>query len=234
MTGKGIKEISVFVDESGTFDSDSASSQFYVICMVFHDQIKDIGQAIEKLNSELRESGFDSDHAVHAGPLIRWEEPYRKLRRQERRIIFSKMLAFFRHVDIKYRCFFVDKRYIETSLSLHDSLLQQVVSFLIEHADELNAYDKLKIYYDNGQADVTSILKDAFALFSSKLEFVSEVVPAKYKLFQLADFICTLELVRLKLDADKRISTAEKDFFLSIQNLRKNFLKPILRKLWTL
>lgn len=155
------------------------------------------------------------------------------IRRQERRIIFSKMLAFFRHVDIKYRCFFVDKRYIDTTLSLHDSLLQQVVSFLIEHADELNAYDRLKIYYDNGQADVTSILKDAFALFSSKLEFVCEVVPSKYRLFQLADFICTLELVRLKLDADKRISTAEKDFFLSIQNLRKNFLKPILRKLWS-
>ena len=27
-----IKEISVFVDESGTFDSDAVASQFYIVC----------------------------------------------------------------------------------------------------------------------------------------------------------------------------------------------------------
>lgn len=234
MVGKGTKEISVFVDESGTFSSDSSSSHFYVICMVFHDQDDAIDEAIEKLNESLCASGLDGEHAVHAGPLIRWEEPYRHFRRQDRRIIFSKMLAFFRHVNIKYRCFFVDKRFVDTTISLHDSLLQQVVSFLIKHAAELNEYDKLKIYYDNGQHDVLEILRDAFALFSAKIEFVSEVSPSKYKLFQLADFICTLELVRLKLDSDKRISSAEKDFFLSIQNLKRNFLKPMLRKIWSL
>ena len=31
-------DISVFVDESGSFDSDDESSRFYLICLVVHDQ----------------------------------------------------------------------------------------------------------------------------------------------------------------------------------------------------
>ena len=60
--------------------------------------------------------------------------------------------------------------------------------------------------------------------------FVPNVTPEKYKLFQVADMIATLELVRLKLETEGRISDAEKEFFLSIQNLKKNFLKPTARK----
>jgi len=230
--GKGTKEISVFVDESGSFDGSAKSSQYYLVCMVFHDQDVPIEDNIALLNRELQELGLAPDHAVHAGPLIRWEPPYRNLRRQDRRVIFTRMMAFLRRCDISYRCFYVDKRFVGTAGQLHDHLLQQVVSFLAHHAAAFNVYDKLKVYYDNGQSDVLGIIRDAFALFSSKLELVPEVTPRKYKLFQVADMVATLELLRLKLENDGRISDAEKDFFLTIQNLKKNFLKPAARKLW--
>ena len=232
MSGKGTKEISVFVDESGSFDPLATSSQFYIVCMVFHDQGKSIADDVAALNRELRGIGLDDTQAVHAGPLIRWEDPYRHLRRQDRRIVFGKLLAFMRRSDISYRCFAVDKRFVDDVQTLHDRLLQLMTAFLVAHADDLNAYDKLKIYYDNGQSNVKAILKDAFALFSSRIEFVENVTPEKYKLFQVADMIATLELVRLKLETDGRISDAEKDFFLTIQNLKKNFLKPTARKLY--
>ena len=232
MTSKGIKEISVFVDESGSFDPLASSSQFYIICLLFHDQSQSLSEIVDSLNSELKGIGLDANQAIHAGPLIRWEEPYRNLRRQDRRIIFSKLLAFMRRADITYRCFAVDKRFIDDVKTLHDRLLQQMVAFLMSHADEFNSYGKLKVYYDNGQSNVKSILNDAFALFSSKLEFVENVTPDKYKLFQVADMIATLELVRLKLETDGRISDAEKDFVLTIQNLKKNFLKPTARNLY--
>lgn len=230
MSGKGVKEISVFVDESGSFDPDAKSSQYYLVCMVFHDQSVPIDEAIARLDEGLIGLGLGENHTVHAGPLIRWEEPYRKLRRQERRVIFARMMSFLRHVDVTYRCFYVDKRFVDCVEVLHDQLLQQIVAFLAEHAVEFNSYDKLKVYYDNGQSYVTTILRDAFALFSSRLEFVPNVVPEKYRLFQVADVIATLELVRLKLESDGRISEAEKGFFLSIQNLKKNFLRPTSRK----
>ena len=232
MSGKGTKEVSVFVDESGSFDPLASSSQFYIVCMVFHDQDNSITADVAAFNKELREIGLDDTQAVHVGPLIRWEDPYRHLRRQDRRIVFGKLLAFMRRAEITYRCFAVDKRFVNDVTTLHDRLLQQIVAFLVAHATDFNAYDKLKVYYDNGQSSVKAILRDAFAMFSSKIDFVENVTPEKYKLFQVADMMATLELVRLKLETDGRISDAEKGFFLTIQNLKKNFLKPTARKLY--
>ena len=90
--------------------------------------------------------------------------------------------------------------------------------------------EKLKIYYDNGQAQVTSILKEAFAPFASKTEFVPDVSPSKFRLFQVADLLCTVELANLKLLAGDRLTDSEIAFFGSIQNLRKNYIKPLSRK----
>ena len=126
----------------------------------------------------------------------------------------------------------MDKRYVTSSGELHDQLLQQIIRFLIAHADDFNSFDKLKVYYDNGQEEVLALLKTAFAIFSSRVIFVPEVSPSRYRLFQAADMIATLELLRIKLETEKKISETEKLFFLNIQSLRKNFFKPLDRKRW--
>ena len=227
---KTTKEISVFIDESGSFDPDRSSSRSYLVCMVFHDQDIDLSKEIASLDASLANMGLKSDQCIHAGPLIRREKEYSEMSREERRGVFTRMMGFLRKINVTYKCFRVDKSLIGSRQDIHDPLLQQIVQFLISNAAEFNSYDKLKVYYDNGQSDVSLILRDAFALFSSKIEFVPNVTPEKYKLFQVADMIATLELVRLKLETEGRISDAEKEFFLSIQNLKKNFLKPTARK----
>ena len=98
------KEISVFVDESGSFDPDRSSSRYYLVCMVFHNQDVDISRQIE------------------------------------------------------------------------------------------------------------------------------DVSPERYKLFQVADLACTLELTRIKLEETGALSSSEYQFFGGTKNFRKNFLKPLLRK----
>ena len=57
----------------------------------------------------------------------------------------------------------------------------------------LNSYDKLKVYYDDGQAQVKELLREAFGMFSSITEFVEDVKPEKYRLFQAADLLCSIE-----------------------------------------
>lgn len=223
------KEISVFIDESGSFDRDDLTSRYYLICMVFHDQSVDLTALFEKFNEELRDIGLGESHCIHAGPLIRREQDYRNMTREERRFIFSKMLAFARKAEFSYRCFHVDKRFTSTTETMHDALLQQILGFLVTHAQTLNAYEKLKIFYDNGQAQVTTILKEAFAPFASKTEFIPEVSPSRYRLFQLADILCTLELAQLKLQTGNRLTESEIAFFGSIQNLRKTYIKPLAR-----
>ena len=96
--------------------------------------------------------------------------------------------------------------------------------------EDLNTYDILKVYYDNGQHELAALLKEAFAIYSSKTQFVKDVSPERYKLFQVADLACTLELTRIKLEETGMLSTSEYQFFGGTKNLRKNFLKPLLRK----
>lgn len=230
--GEKVKEISVFVDESGSFDPAVEASQFYLVCMVFHDQSASIAEGIRRLNDSLAELGLTEDHAVHAGPLIRWEKPYRNHQRLERKTIFSRMMSFVRRSEITYHCFCVDKRTVDDYSGLRKKLLREIDRFLTDKTKELNAYDKLKIYYDNGQSDVLSILQEGFKPFNPKVEFIENVTPGKYRLFQAADMIATLELIRAKLKADGRMTTSEKGFFESVQKLNRAYLKPLSRKEW--
>ena len=225
-----VKEISVFVDESGSFNPDVGSSRFYIVCMVFHDQQDDISKQVKGLSEELAKVGFPVDAAVHIGPLIRREKEFRNMDRETRRIVVHRMLSFFRKVDVQYRCFVVDKRFVDNAGNLHDALLQAMTRFLVDHADVLNEYDKLKVYYDNGQSSVSGILREAFMLFSSKTEFVQGVTPYKYRLFQVADLVCTLELIKAKLTIEGRLSDSEFAFFRGIHNLKKNYLKVLSAK----
>ena len=162
---KKSKEISVFVDESGSFEPDAASSRFYMVCMVFHDQSKSISDSIARLDGMLANMGLEPNHCVHAGPLIRREKEYAQMSREERRRIFDRMIAFLRKTDISYRCFCVDKRLLGINQSVHDPLLQQILSFLMVNAETFNSYDALKIYYDNGQAPLTELLKGSICSF---------------------------------------------------------------------
>jgi len=226
------KEISVFVDESGSFDSSEFPSRYYIVCFVFHDQGAAIGQSVEELERHLSELGLPQNHCVHAGPLIRREQDYAGMTREERRIIFTRMLAFIRHLDISYRCFAVDKKFVTNTDAIHSELLRQVSDFILDNRSAFEVYDKLKVYYDNGQGQIKDLLKAAFSPLSSKTEFIPEVTPEKYRLFQAADFFCTLELTRLKLEIEHRISQSEKQFFVSIQNLKKHYLKQVDVKRW--
>ena len=103
--------------------------------------------------------------------------------------------------------------------------------FLLDHSDDLDNYDKLKVYYDNGQSALTSLIKEAFSIFSSRTEYTPDVEPSKYRLFQVADIVCTLELAREKLSDDSGLSESETVFFGGIKNLKKNYLKIPDRKI---
>ena len=67
-------------------------------------------------------------------------------------------------------------------------------------------------------------------MYASRTEFVGEVHPEYYRLFQAADTLCTLELMRLILKSGERLSRSEFEFFNGIQNLNRNYFKPIDQK----
>ena len=229
LSGNRIKEVSVFVDESGSFEPDEASSRYYIVCFVFHDQNDDISPWVSQLESFLESIGLDARHCVHVGPLVRREGEYAAMLRETRQAIFRKMAAFVRKSPITYRCFSIDKHFDSRDAAVHDHLLQDITRFLISRSDEINAFDKVKIYYDNGQSQVKDLLAEAFAMYSSKTEFVPNVHPDSYRLFQAADLLCTVELVAAKA-RDGELSVSERRFFGEKREFLRNILKPIRSK----
>lgn len=67
-----MRELSIFIDESGDFGAYAPHSPYYIISLVFHDQDEDIQPAIDKLDRELSYLGLDS-LCIHTGPIIRRE-----------------------------------------------------------------------------------------------------------------------------------------------------------------
>ena len=84
------------------------------------------------------------------------------------------------------------------------------------------------LYYDNGQHELKRILNTVLATLLVSYD-IRKVIPSKYRLFQVADLICTLELLRLKIEHGN-LSNSEKWIFHSKRELKKDFLKGIKKK----
>ena len=224
-----MKELSVFIDESGDFGPTESHSPYYFITMVFHDQDNDIKIQIDSLDNHLEDLGLKS-HYIHTGPIIRKEREYFNMPLEFRRKILSRMLQFSRNVKIKYKYFYIEKREIENTVDLIGRLSWQISNFVKEYLEFFCEYDCVKIYYDNGQTEVTKILSSVFNSFVSNVDF-KLVSPSKYKLFQVADFYCTLELINLKLQ-ENSWSKSEKVFFKNEHFFKKNYMKTIRRELF--
>lgn len=223
-----MKELSIFVDESGDFGEYRYHSPYYIIAMVFHDQNNDITDNIEKFNNELFLLGFDRQHCVHNGPIIRREPPYEHMDIKERRRIFNKMVAFTRQLNITFKCFHIEKKHITDTIEASGKLSKLLASFIRENYDIFLSYDKIKIYYDNGQIELTRILSSVLNALLPEVEF-RKVIPSEYRLFQIADLICSLELIRLKLES-KTISKHEMAFWGKESDFKKNYLKRVYQK----
>lgn len=219
-----MNELSVFIDESGDFGEYDFHSPYYIVSMVFHDQKFDISVQLEELDKKLTEIGFEN-HCVHAGPIIRGEYEYREVNAETRRKILKTLMAFARNTPFQYACFFVEKKHIRDEIELTGKLSKEIAAFIKSHYSYFLGYDTCKIYYDNGQVELTKILSSIFNVMLNGIEF-RRVYAADYRLFQLADLICTLKLAKLKMESNS-LSKSEIHFFGDIRTLKKNYLKPL-------
>ena len=68
-----MRELSIFIDESGDFGVAKEWPSFYLVTLVFHEQANLITEQIYELENSMRISGFDLDY-IHTGPAIRRED----------------------------------------------------------------------------------------------------------------------------------------------------------------
>ena len=219
--------LSVFIDESGDFGEYNKISPYYMVSMVFHDQRTDISEDVSILDRHIKELGFPP-HAVHIGPLIRRESLYQQYDESDRAKLLNVMYHFTRKLDFRYICPCVDKSECQEFIDLNTKLSREIFDKLQMTMSYFEVFNKIIVYYDNGQQELNKIITSVFSILFRNVEF-RKVHPSDYKLFQVADLICTWELLALKA-TQKKFTESEKAFFGSSSKFLKNRYKLIVRK----
>ena len=224
------KTLSVFVDESGIWNESESSSRYYIVALVLHDQSIDVSEAVSSLDRDLASLGI-VNLCFHASPIIRGNGAFEILSAELRRKIFSRMMGFVRKVDFKYHCLCVDKRYCDSTELMMGKLEYQLYEFFETTKSITEGFIRIKVYYDCGQTPITQLLHKNFnELDIPIVEFAQAVRPHQYKLFQVADLICTLHLLETKLRDEGRLSPIEFGFFGGIKSFKHNVLRRIKQK----
>lgn len=195
--------------------------------MVFHNQAVDLSKEITHLEESIRTSGFDLEY-IHTGPVIRREQIFSIYSIDERRKLLYKMLYFYNKCDIHHDTVIVNRKNAPNKISLSGLLSKEISKMITKHSNFFKQFDKIIVYYDNGQIELSTILNAVLSVLFNEVEF-RKAEPQKYRLLQVADFICSLELLKIKRN-EKRLSKSEKNFFYKQQELQKVFLKNLDKK----
>ena len=111
--------------------------------------------------------------------------------------LFNALFHFTRKTDIFYLCAKINKAECEDNeFSYIAKISRAITDELKKNIDFFNSYDLIINYYDYGQSNLTKIITAVFSALFNNVE-LRKVQPADYKLFQVADLICSLELLNL-------------------------------------
>ena len=146
----------------------------------------------KKLEENLAYIGYPH-HCSHVGPIIRNEHEYRRDTLENRQKLLKNMVSFFRHIDVKEKTVYIEKKQVIDSVDAAGRLAKGISAFIRTHLAFFQEFDNVKVYYDNGQIEVSKILSSVFNALLDHVEF-RKVFPSDYRLFQVADLVCTLQL----------------------------------------
>ena len=163
---------------------------------------------------------------IHTADLIRNKGDYKYLSINQRQSIFNSLFVFTKRSPIKLKSIIVSKKYTDTYKLLKKQLTIELNELVSNNYKFFQKFDKIKIYYDNGQSQLTSILEDVFKNFN--ISFISDFDKIKEKLFQVADMLTFIDKYYYKFQHKLYISKNEKIFFENME-MRK-LLKELKSK----
>lgn len=219
-----VAELSLFIDESGDVGSES---RYYLVSLVIHEQSKDVLPGVILYENNLAFTGLE-DIPFHFNPLINANQEYKDMSIETRKKLLASFRIMVEKLPFRYHLFAYQKRLHPTGPnSLEANMRRDVTDFLFDNFDFFCAFDKVKVYYDNGQSLITRVLQDAMnQVFSKNVIVFKNASPSEYRLQQVADYVCGIELTALKYEQGIQTRTDERFF-----GMKTGFKKNALRKL---
>lgn len=222
---KRTKKLDIFIDESGNFSQFIHTNPLFCVAFVLVDNNSDNSGAIEKLFSYL-DNLLAGEHFVHVGNLVRGEQPYTNMQRQERWRLFYTLYLFSKHALFNVATSSIVKK--ETDTDTTTLIVNSILSLVDNLGYTLNKYDELVLHYDYGQATLADIIIAAFKSNYSKTMMV-KTKQDDSPFMQVADLYAYFELIRYKVSKGY-LSNSETKFFGGIKLLKHEFIKNLERK----
>lgn len=220
-----MRRLNIFVDETGEFGFGKESSLLYGVSFTFHEQNDDIMQELNKLNRRLDKIGYTN--MIHMADLIMRREHYKNFDISIRKSIFNSIYQFSRRIPVKYKTIIIDKRYTNDARTLRQRLSIEINKMIKGHEKYFNRFDKIVMYYDNGQETLGTILDSIFLRFEGFEHRISFDHKEK-RLFQVSDMLTFIDKYDYKYKNKMSFTRGEKYFF-SIEEIRK-ILKELNKK----
>ena len=103
--------------------------------------------------------------------------------------------------------------------------------FLNDNYDRLSSYAPIIVSYDKGQRQLSSLIAEMFESRFANVR-LTKTLPVSSRIFQVADFVCTLKRLVYKLEGEGTLSKSENIFFETKSSFLKNWVIPVRRHEW--
>lgn len=220
-----MKRLNIFIDETGEFGFGKGASRLYGVSFTFHEHNNDIMKELHKLNERLNKIGYTK--MIHMADLIMRRGDYKKFNIDTRKSIFNSIYQFSRKIPVKYCTIIVDKNFTDNSRILKQQLASEINKMIKQNESYFKRFDKIVMYYDNGQEVLGTILDSIFLQFDGfehRVDFDHE----EKRLFQVSDMLTFIDKYDYKYKNKLELSSGEKYFF-SNEDIRK-ILKELNKK----
>ena len=205
-----IKRLNIFIDESGDFGFVKGSSDLYAVSFTLHESSDSIQSELKYLNERLK--SLDYEGMIHLAYLVAKRGDYSHFDLEKRKSIFWAIFYFSNRVKVKLKTIIIDKKYINKKMQLNMALAREIGQFINDNREYLESFDKIVIYYDNGQETLATILDTIFAT-NSKVERRVDFDHTEKRLFQVSDMLTVIDKLDYKRKNNIPFTNAEKFFF---------------------
>lgn len=220
-----MRRLNIFIDETGEFGFGNNSSELYGVSFTFHEHNDNIMPELQKLNKQLEKIGYTN--MIHMADLVMRRGDYKRYNVNTRKSIFNAIYQFSRKIPVKYHTIIIEKKYTDNSRILRQQLAFAINKMIKEKEKYFKKFDKIVIYYDNGQEILGIILDSIFYQFDG-FEHRVEFDHKEKRLFQVSDMLTFIDKYDYKYKNNLRITAGEKYFF-SNDDIRK-ILKELNKK----
>lgn len=221
-----MSELSIFVDESG---DKSTHARYFILTLVLHDQNKGIAKDISIYEQSLTAADIPNI-PFHSEPLLNGHGAYEDLTLERRKKLLTSFASLVRFLPIKYKTFVYRRSHFDNLEKLAIRMKRDISSLFFGNLEFFQSFDRVKLYYDNGQDIVKRALYNSVESVLSKQAIEKKrTTMTEYRLAQVADYLCTIELAAVKYAAKENGGTYDK-FFGGIGSFKKNWLKQARRK----